>query len=633
MSLNELEKEIYSRRNEKEKKAEGERASLPPVPPAADAKKERGTWEADTPQMSRTRNKQSLMKRIFMLTGAAAVFAVAAFLAVQYVLNIAGTAKDVGVEIFAPDHVYRGVPFEVTVQISSQIDSFVRNANLTLAMTPGLVSLDGSNGKSIIIDSVGDLGGGSLTKKVYKFLSVGDPNSVQKITAQLGYASASGSARYEAKQDKQITIDGPAISLSVKKPDTIVDGSAFNLEFQYDNLSDFNFPDVRLKAKYPTAFEFKSATLTPSSMNNYWQIGGLNAGSKGMLGVTGTLRGSNQNSINIPVDLYVSFLGQDYLVNEELVTLSLSPSPVRLDVTVNGASDYVAGIGDTLRYVIKYQNNSGIALADVVIKADLLGELFNMRTLRTNGSFNSLLNTVTWNASNVPALHLLEPGASGEVDVQVSLVGTFPIKSISDRNYSLKLNAELDSPSVPYYLSADKTSARAAATTKVRGFASVSASALYRDAASGIVNQGSLPPTVNKPTQFTLHWYIRNYSTDLSAVTISAPLASGVRWTGVEKSNLDSVPLYNDRTNIVEWTIDKIPATRGALDDPIEATFQVELTPNITQVGSYADLLGQTILKATDDFTGVQITAVANKIDTSLANDPTVGQGQGVVGQ
>ena len=636
MSLDELEKEIYSYRKQKNEGTEEIPSEpLSPVHSSEGVKKgKEAIWDADAPkEESYEGRKTPIMKRIFIVAGVIAVLAVVGFFAVQYIFNVAGTSKDVGVEIFAPDHVYRGVPFEVTVQISSQADTFMRNANLTLTMTSGLVSLDSLNNKTVLIDSVGDLGGGSLTKKVYKFLSVGDPNSIQKVTAQLGYALGNSSARYEVKQEKQLTIDGPAISISVKKPDTVVGGSKFDLEVQYENLSDFSFPDVRLEMKYPTAFEFKSATLTPTSMNNYWQLGGLNTGSKGTLGISGDLQVSDQNSFNIPVDLYVSFLGQDYLVNEQLVTLSISPSPIHFDISLNGATDYVARAGDTLRYAIKYQNNSGIALADVVIRANLLGELFDFKTLQTNGNFNSLANSVTWNASNVPALHLLDPGASGEVSIQVRLASYFPIKSISDRNYSLKVSTEIDSPSVPYYLTADKTSAVAAMTTKIMGSAAVSTKTLYRDAASGIVNDGALPPQVNKPTEFTIHWFIKNYSTDLSNVTISAPLASGVRWTGVEKSNLDSVPLYNDRTNTVEWTIDKIPATRGALGDPIEVTFQVELTPNVTQVNQYARLLGQTTLKGTDGFTGMQITATADPIDTSLSQDPTVGQGQGIVSQ
>lgn len=645
MALDDLEKQIY--RFSGKKKDESEPLASPAASDDAasfyEEKRDRAAHHGEDAwhdrggenDASRGTKRLSPAKRIaaFVL-GVLAVAAIAVG-AVVYVVNMASANKDVTLDVYAPTGVYQGTPFDVTVQIASQPQSSVQNATLTITMTPGIVSLDNLNpaNQSLVTDSVGDLGGGSLTKRTYKFLATGDANSVQKLTVQLGYASGSGSARYAVTQAAQVTIGDPAIALTLKKPDSVVGGSKFDIEADYQNLSGFDFPDVRIQANYPPEFQFSSASLTPDSMQSYWRLGALKSGSAGKLDVTGSFKATDQGSFNIPFDIFVDFLGHDYKIGEQTVTVTLSPSPVQLAMTVNGQGDYVAHASDLLQYRVAYQNLSGVALANATIKVALAGQMYSFGTLRTDGNFNSVSNTITWNASNMPALKLLQPGASGEADFSVQLYPLFPIKQISDRNFMLQANAELDSPTVPYYVSASSTTSVASLVTKVGGLAAITAGAFYRDAASGIVNTGTLPPTVNVPTEYTVHWTVTNYSTDLTNVTITAPLASGVAWTGIERSSIDSVPLYDAQTGMVTWTIAKIPAGTGVVSAPIEGTFQVKATPNVTQVNQYEPLVGQTTLAATDDFTGQLISATAQPLDTMLAADPTVGQGKGIVSQ
>lgn len=594
-------------------------------------------WRADEEKKSSRRGgtrHSPFMKITGFVVGILAIAAVGVG-AVIYVVNTSSGGKDVSVDLYAPTQVYRGVPFDVTVQVASQPQSSVRGATLTITMTPGIVSLDNLNpsNQNLVIDPVGDLGGGSLTKRNYKFLATGDANSVQKLTVQLSYASGGGSARYAVKQEAQVAISDPAIGLTVKEPSSVVGGSKFDLEVGYRNVSGFDFPDVRIQANYPPEYQFASASITPDSLQRYWRLGELKSGSAGKLTVTGSFRATEQGTFNIPFDIFVNFLGHDYLVGEQVATITLSPSPVALALAVNGQSDYVAHASDLLQYRITYQNNSGIALANATIKVSLLGAMYNFATLRTDGNFSSVANTITWNAGNMPALNLVEPGASGEVDFTVQLSSLFPINRLSDRNFTLQAKATLESPTVPYYISADKTSSVASLTTKIGALASLTAKALYRDAASGIANSGTLPPRVNTPTEYTVHWTIRNYPNDLTNVKITAPLAAGVEWTGIEKSSIDSVPLYDSQTGIVTWTIAKIPATTGVASAPIEGTFQIKATPNVTQVRQYEPLMGQATLSGTDDFTGQPYTTTAQPLDTSLPADPTVGQGQGIVTQ
>jgi len=192
---------------------------------------------------------------------------------------------------------------------------------------------------------------------------------------------------------------------------------------------------------------------------------------------------------------------------------------------------YPAGTPE-LNFRSPHQNNSGIALADVVVTASLAGELFDMQTLSTKGRINSITNSIEWNASNAPQLKLIDVGASGDLYFQINLVKNFPITRLSDKNFVVRVQSHLDSPSVPFYLQATKTVSDASLDTKVGGAVFIDAQAFYRDASSGIANQGPFPPRTNTPTEYTIHWVITNYSTDIKNIKVTTALEPGVQWTG-----------------------------------------------------------------------------------------------------
>ena len=129
--------------------------------------------------------------------------------------------------------------------------------------------------------------------------------------------------------------------------------------------------------------------------------------------------------------------------------------------------------------------------------------------------FNSRDNTIIWNAASSPELRLIDPGVSGIIEFEIQLKPNYTIKKINDKNFVLKVDAEISSPTVPYYVAAEKTIGLAFSEIKVGGAVSIESLVYFRDPSSNILNQGSLPPKVNKPINFTIHWVIKNFATDI----------------------------------------------------------------------------------------------------------------------
>ena len=129
---------------------------------------------------------------------------------------------------------------------------------------------------------------------------------------------------------------------------------------------------------------------------------------------------------------------------------------------------------------------------------------------------------------------------------------------------------------------------------------------------------------MNTPTNYTIHWVVKNYSTDIRDAEVRAFLQSGVRWTGKVKSNIAAVPSYNERTQEVVWPIGKIIATKGVIDKPLEAIFQIEATPSVDQTNRYMPLLSETAVTAFDEFINAELRGADAEISTLTIDDPTV---------
>jgi hypothetical protein len=258
--------------------------------------------------------------------------------------------------------------------------------------------------------------------------------------------------------------------------------------------------------------------------------------------------------------------------------------------------------------------------------------MYDFTYLSSNGTFRSTDNTITWNASNIPSLGTLAPGESGTLDFTLRAKAIYPIKRLSDKNYILKARATIESPTVPNFVQASKTFSLASLETKVGDQLKLATRVYFRDAISGIINKGPFPPKVNQATQFTVHWQLSNYSNDAKEITVSAFLGGNVKFTGSAKaSGGSSVPTYNDRTQEVTWTVARIPATVGVISAPLEATFQISGTPSSSDIGAFLPLIQESLVKAVDDFTGMDLNYSNGPVSSQLPDDPTVVNTPGVV--
>ncbi|MDP2696187.1 MAG: hypothetical protein Q8O87_02970 [bacterium] len=566
-------------------------------------------------------------KKIIWTISIVAVILIAVF-GFMWLQSLRG--RNLMVSFTSPDDVLVGVPFVVSVNVVNDAGNILKDASLTLSLPDDVNFLgSGANKRTESID-LGNLGSGTLLKEDFQLIALGEGSTIKKIEAVVTYSPGAISSKFEKTANLDLVVKDLGLALDVSAPVKVFNGENFEIKISYRNASNIDFNDISLTINYPPTFSFKSATLKPDASNNSWQLGDLRSGSEMEFTITGTVVGPANAFFEFPAILETGFLGKRYAVSIKSAALSIAPSPLALNIVLNGNNNTIIYPGDTLVYKLNYANNTDIGLRDVIIEAQLSGSLLNLSTLITGGVLRSADNTIIWNASRVSELKSIAPGGSGSVEFRVQ-TGDYPIRRLSDKDFIVSVTGRIESPTVPSFVAADKIIGAAFLENKVGGGLLVDAQALFRDAASGILNQGPLPPRVGQPTNFTIHWLVSSFATDMRDIEVRAFLGGNVKFTGVVKSNTSSKPTYNDRTQEIVWRIDRVAANKGVLGEPFEAIFQVEAIPAVDQVGRYMTLMQATSASGVDEFTGAQVASSDLPLSTRLDDDSTVSDSQGII--
>ncbi len=534
---------------------------------------------------------------------------------------------NIGLEFSAPSQILVGQPIKVDVSISNLSDKIINNARLSLSLPDGVAFVSQGQDQRVREQVIGDLGPGSLNQQSFNLIVLDGENSIKRLGAKLVYSlDGSSSAQFQQQSNFDLAVGQSAVAVTLDSPEKVFGGENFEITVNFQNNTAGELKNSHLTLEYPPSFQFQKASVDPDRGNNYWNLGVLSQGESGNIKIRGNLLGSDESVFPFNAILDADFQGQNYTLTKQTANVAIASSPLNLRINVNGGGpDYVAHIGDTLEYVLHYKNTLNVPLQNATVRAVLTGEQFDFKTLGSQAAFNSLSNTLTWNAANTPELGNINPGGEGEVRASIRLKSAFAPNRLGDKNYALKMNSTIESPTVPAGTSASKTISVASLETKLAGQLTVDTRGYFRDAASGILNSGPYPPKVNTPTQYTIHWQVKNYSTDVSGTRVSAFLQNGARFTGVVKSPLDAKPEYNPNSSEISWNIGDLIATKGIVGGALEAVFQIEYTPPTTQVGQSPALLGETTITGTDGFTGLTLNATDGQIRLDLPDDGTLG--------
>lgn len=475
----------------------------------------------------------------------------------------------------------------------------------------------------------------SSERRIFEFPAVvyGAGNAEEKAEVRLAYRPSGINARYERSAEFVSRIVSSSFALHWDIPSEAVSGQTVSYTLTYVSNSDSVLRGGLLEIVYPSGFDFLSASPAPSKNNNIWEIADLPGGEEGKIRIEGILRGSKSE-----VKMFLSRLGVNHPRQEKILALVEETNPVvissavlAISQIVNQQSSYIASAGESLNYLIEYSNDSDLGIRGATIVVKLEGEALDLSRLSARGgSFSSGSGLITWTAAGRPELALLEPGEKGEVSFTVPVKKNLPVNKFSDKNFVVASIASIDSPNIPSVLEGIKIKGEHNLSVKIKSQLLLGAKGFYYNAP--IANSGPLPPRVGQETTYAIIWELRNTSNDTSDAEVSAYLPPQARFTG--RLYPENAPVtYDQNTGQVVWKVGTLAAGAGEILPVRQIAFQVGITPAVNQVGDAVELVGESVARAKDLFTGVSLEGVAGIIDISMKDDPAVRSDQGKVAQ
>ena len=622
-----MEKKLYKRENGTTKKEKGD------FKRGKTEKRELG-WKNNLPENSAKGGNFFLNWKRNLFLAVFSFFLISLAIGGYYLFQ-AFYSEGIEVLLETPEgEIYFGVPFKVEAAIHNSSGKTLENVSVALSLPEGFSFTREEKGQKVITKTLGTVGNESLNKEEFEIVATASTEGTKRVEATVSYGMGGGSdSRYEEKGYKDINIENPLVFADIKIPEKVYSGENFEMEISYRNLMPKPAEGVSIEIEYPKEFRFISSKDKKSSdgAGRLFEFDSIPQEEEGKIIITGSVSGPDGSFFEVKAAVKREIYGEDYEVLKISKGFSINSSPLSLLIYANDSEDYIVKPGDVLKYALTYKNDTGTDLRDVIITAEISGAMFDVPTLNSVGFFNSINNTITWNASNKSELSLVPAGGTGEADFSIRVKDFYPIYRLSDKNFVLKVKGKIESPTVPEGVGADKTTAMAENQVKVRGKIGVESKVLLRDSMSGVVNEGAWPPKVDEGTEFTVHWILTNYATDVKDVSIKSFLNPGVKWKGNIKGNATTLPEYNERTQEIVWNVGDVAATKGVIGSPIEAVFQIEATPSILSLQNYVPLVGKTEAEAEDGFTGISLTAEDEGATTRLADDPMIKEGEGRV--
>lgn len=541
--------------------------------------------------------------------------------------------------------VYAGEPFTIRVQMENDSAAPLNDVGLTVHMPDGFVLLENTKQRAAM-RSIESITVGGMHEETFEVMAIpSSSGSTQKVAIDMVYSPGTLSARFERDAELDIPVAKTGFTVSVKAPEEVFSGEEFTIETAYERVenndtfspaSEDALSDVKLILRVPDDFTAGEASPELDESSTSWTLGSVNNGTHGGTSLKGSISLPDGEAFDVRAELVAELFGSSYVIAEDTVQVKIRRSPLALSIAVDDTGTPGYGAGDTLTYALQYKNNADISFKSVVVRADLDGEMFDMGSVDTKDHkavVNASKMTISWNESVVPAFKEVKPGEGGQIVFSIRLSDTYPIRRLNDKNFVAAVVGHISSPSVPDYLTATETIATAKKEVKIRGQVAVQTEGYFRDKTAAILNDGPFPPRVGQATQYTIHWKLRNYSTDVRDIVVKASLQDGVVATGIVKSNTDTVPEIDPEGGTITWRIGRLVATTGVISERPEAVFQVTAAPRANLAGKYMPLIGTTSVMAYDEFVEVGIESFAPAVTTELKADTTVDGSDGLVTQ
>ena len=545
-----------------------------------------------------------------------------------YVFFIGGNTvsnNNIDISIVGNSFTAGGEVLPIVVGITNKNNTPLELADLVMQYPKGS-SVDASSDTENFRESLGTIAAGAVVNKNLTPILFGEQGSTRTIKISLEYRVAGSNAIFVKDKTYDVVINSTPINLSVDSPPTVSPNQSITLNVKTTLNSTTTVPKILVRMDYPIGFQFISAVPAPSFGNNVWNLGDLAPGAEHDISVTGQMVGvfnGDQKTFNVSTgsqsDSNKSVIG--VVFNSMQQNITVQKPFVDASLYINGVSQnqYAIDTKTPINAEIRYVNNLDTKVDDVQVQVKISGNAFDRKTINgQRGFYDSSKNIITWDKNSVNGFKELNTGDSGSLDFSLSSLSLFSAAGGLLSNPTINLEIDISGKQADSGFSVNNLTNSTSATVNIISDVGFSDKAFYYS--GPFTNTGPIPPKVEKPTTYTITWSLSNTANSISNVQVNSTIPPWVTFVGAISPTGEDLT-YNPATQEIVWNADRIQKGAGITGEARSVSFQVSLSPSLSQLNTSPVILNDAILTGHDDFANVDIKVNKTSLNTNLDSD------------
>ena len=519
------------------------------------------------------------------------------------------------------------LPLEIEVKNNNNID--LKVVDLRIEYPAGTKSAtDQSIDLPRYSEVLGDINIGKSEKRLVKSVLYGEENSQKTIKITVEYRVSGSNAIFSKQKDFNVLISSSPVNIKVSGPTEISANQLTDFTIDINSNSVNIVKNLILKVDYPFGFNLISSNpKAVSSDGSVFALGDLAPGVKRNIRISGTVLGQDGEQKVLKFTIGIPSKDDNTIVGTPLAmyssTISLKKSSIGLDMTVNeqSGSEIAVNTGSKNRVSVVWKNNLTEKVYDMAVKIKLSGQALDKGSVNVKkGFYNSSDNSIVFDKSGDSLLSEIGPSDEGDMQFDFGVLYPSSKSLVSFGNSTIKMDisvsgnkAGVDGSTVQEILYSDTKTLKISSDLKLlsRGFRTV----------GPFENSGPFPPQVDNETTYTITWTATDSFNNVISAKVSAFLPPNVQWTSYTSPDSERIT-YDKSTGEVVWNIGDMKYGIGTNSPAKSVSFQVAITPSITQAGSEINLLNESTISGIDAFSGARIGEVKSPVTTNITSDP-----------
>lgn len=541
------------------------------------------------------------------------VIAVISATALFFLGNNTVSAKNVEVQVSGPPQIGAGSTLSLQVVITNKNAVPMQLTDLLVEFPEGTrSSSDISVELPRVRESVGTINPGESVNRTIRAVVFGISGSNVSIKASAEYRVPSSNAILVSSTVYTATINESPAAITVDSLKEAVAGQKTTFTVSVASNAPDVLKDMLLLATYPPGFTFDSAAPAPSSGKAVWSLGDIEPGGTREVKITGTFSGEDGESKVIHFSVGNRKGGADDEISAPLassdISVAIQKPFISAELALEGDASPTHAIvrGTDISGTVTWTNNLPVRVQNAVITLSLNGQILNRTKVKAEkGFYNSNTSSITWDRTTDSALGDLAPGESG---TEAFIFAALPSNQGSFKNPDIKLSVTVKGDRLSETNVPESLQSTASIDALVLTDFTLQSTLVHGS------NAGPLPPKAGVETTYTVTWTVTNTGNAIGNAVASGTLPPYVTFkNGIVPSN-ENVS-YNDTGKLVSWNIGDV-----AIGASRTVSFQVGITPSISQVASIPVIVSSQEFSGVDRFVRSQVQGTAPPLTTASAS-------------